>query len=66
MFMSSQSGRGNLSSRKHGIGGYRSHNSPGYAQSVRDMNKALAEGRSRRKRLHPAMYATVREALSRR
>ena len=64
--MSSQSGRGNLSTRKHGIGGYGSHNSPGYAQSVRDVNKMLAEGRSRRKHLRPAMYATVREALRRR
>jgi len=61
--VSSQSGRGNLSTRKHGIGGYRSNNSPGYAQSVRDVNVRLAAGREMRRRNRPPMFARIRDAL---
>ena len=61
--MSSQSGRGNLSTRRHGIGGHGSHNSPGYAQSVRDLNRMAARGRAMRLRTRPGMHATIREAL---
>ncbi len=62
--MSGQSGRGNLSSRKHGIGGHRSHNSPGYAQSLRDVNARIAAGRAMRCRNRPPMFVTVRDALA--